>query len=112
MTAHLKSPRARVSNRGPLPRFVGVAPSPKAADQVFPFSSISELLVGLFLNWAQSVRHIAYEPREVVFDATHGLPSVTGWPDLDVVLDGGEGEVVNAEEAGAGVGGDGRVEWL
>lgn len=86
-----------MSNRGPLPRFVGVAPSPKAADQVLPFSSISELLVGLFLNWAEFVRHIAYEPRQVVFDATEVLPGVTGWPDFEIVLDGGELEFVNAK---------------
>jgi hypothetical protein len=58
---------------------------------------LSELAVGLFLDWATSVKAIAYEPKEVEFEATADLPQVTGWPDFEVVLDGGEVEWVNAK---------------
>jgi hypothetical protein len=97
MSRHFKTARARISNRGPLPRFIGLLPTDKATDGVLPFSSLSELAVGLFLVWADSVKAIAYEPREVAFEAARDLPAVTGWPDFEATLDGGEIEWVNAK---------------
>jgi hypothetical protein len=97
MNRHFKTARARVSNRGPLPRFIGLQPSKKATDQVLPFGSLSELAVGLFLNWAATVMRIAYEPRVIEFEAANDLPRITGWPDFEVVLEGGEIEWVNAK---------------
>lgn len=100
---HFHTARARVSNRGPLPRFIGLQPTNKAKDEFLPFSSLSELAVGLFLRWAPSVKGIAYEPTEVVFEATADLPRIAGWPDFEVVLDGGEVEWVNAKYSDSGM---------
>ena len=82
ISRHFKTARARISNRGQLPRFIGLLPTDKSADEVLPFSSLSELAVGLFLDWADSVKVIAYEPREVTFEAANDLPGITGWPDF------------------------------
>lgn len=97
MSRHFKTARARISNRGQLPRFIGLLPTDKSADEVLPFSSLSELAVGLFLDWADSVKVIAYEPREVTFEAANDLPGITGWPDFEATLEGGEIEWVNAK---------------
>jgi hypothetical protein len=97
MSRHFKTARARITNRGPLPRFIGLIPTDKASDGVIPFSSLSELTVALFLIWAKSVNAIAYEPRVVTFQATDDLPEITGWPDFEAVLEGGEIDWVNAK---------------
>ena len=101
MSKRFKSSRGRISNRGPLPRFIGLIPTSKAGDGVIAFSSISELLVALFLIWSKWVARILYEPRKVTFPATNDLPEVVGWPDFEVVLDGGEIELVNAKYSDA-----------
>ena len=101
VSKHLKSSRGRISNRGPLPRFIGLIPTGKADDGVIAFSSITELLVALFLIWARWVVKILYEPRKVTFTATEDLSEVIGWPDFEVLLDGGEIEFVNAKYSDA-----------
>lgn len=55
--------RGRVSNAGDLPRFIGLLPSPKADDGVLVYSSVTEMYVGLFLDWSPEVIKIAYEPE-------------------------------------------------
>lgn len=55
--------RGRVSNRGDLPRFVGLLPCSKAPDNVLVYSSLTEMYVGQFLEWSPEVRSITYEPE-------------------------------------------------
>lgn len=97
MGKHYKTNRARVTNKGPLPRFIGLLPTDKAPDGVLVFSSITELLTGIFLAWARAVRRIEFEAREVAFEPTDNLAGVNGWPDYELTLEGGEIEWVNAK---------------
>lgn len=91
--------RGRVSNRGDMPRFVGLLPCAKAEDGVLVFSSISELRVAEFLTWSPDVVRIAFEPRKVQFDAHDSLPAVTCWPDFEIVFNSGEIEWVEAKHS-------------
>src|SRR5690606_20264714 len=94
-----RTARGRVSNAGDLPRFIGLLPCSKADNGLLPFSSIAELRVAEYLAWSPKVLHIAFEPREISFEALAGLPAVTWWPDFEVILEGGECEWVEAKYA-------------
>jgi len=52
-----------VTNRGQLPVFVGLLPTPKATAGFLPYRSITEMLVALFLEWSPNIQQIQYEER-------------------------------------------------
>jgi len=92
-----QSERARTTNKGPLPRFIGLIPTGKAPTGVLDFSSISELLAAIFLICCAHVRQIRFEARKVTFEKSDDLEEVTGWPDYETTIDGGEIEWDNVK---------------
>lgn len=103
------SARGRVSNRGDLPRFIGLFPCVKADEGVLVFRSITELKVAEYLAWLPQVVKISYERAEVRFDAHGSLPPVSCWPDFEVVLEGGEVEWVEAKYSEHGLSSEERT---
>lgn len=97
MSKRYKSPRGRISNRSPLPRFIGLIPTKKSLSGSLAFSSITELYSAIFLIYSRFVEAIEYEAEEISFAATEKLAAITGWPDFTTTLDGGELELVNAK---------------
>jgi hypothetical protein len=96
-----QSERARTTNTGPLPRFIGLIPTDKGPEGVLVFSSITEMLGAIFLIFCKLVRSIKFEPVEVKFEPTGDLSGVIGWPDYETVLDGGEIEWNNLKYSAA-----------
>lgn len=103
MRRRYETARGRVSNRGDLPRFVGILPCPKAAEGCVVFSSLSEMYVGMYLTWAKRVSRIAFEAARLEFAAAGDLPSLVAWPDFEAVLDNGEIEWVEAKHSKDGL---------
>jgi hypothetical protein len=68
MSRHIKSPTRTISNRGPLPRFIGYFPCTKNDAEWLPFDSLSSLLVAIYLEWLKSVRHLSFEPHSYRHD--------------------------------------------
>ena len=106
--------RGRVSNRGDLPRYVGILPCHKATGGFLVFSSLAEMYVGIYLTWAKRVRQIAFEAAPLEFTATAELPSLVAWPDFEVVLDNDEIEWVEAKYSKEGLRPKeaAKLEWL
>lgn len=92
-----KTNLGRVTNTGELPKFIGLHPSIKIEAGHFPYRSITESLVAIFLEWNKDVRRIWYEELELTFEPIDDLPALLCWPDFRVIIDGGEIEWVNAK---------------
>jgi hypothetical protein len=103
MTSAYRTKLGKVTNTGELPRFIGLHPSKKMEGGHFPYRSITESLVAIFLEWNKDVRKMWYEGFELPFEPIDNLPALTCWPDFRVVLDGGEIEWVNAKYSRAGL---------
>jgi hypothetical protein len=78
-------------------------PSKKMDGGHFPYRSITESLVAIFLEWNKDVRKMWYEGFQLTFEPIDDLPALTCWPDFRAVLDGGENEWVNAKYSRAGL---------
>lgn len=89
--------RGRITNTGDRPRFIGLLPSPKAHNGFLVFGSVTELKVGLYLEWSRTVRQISYERCEVTFEADGDLPALRAFPDFEIELTSGETAWIEAK---------------
>jgi hypothetical protein len=65
MARKIKSPTRTITNRGPIPRFIGYCPHTKSTTSYLPFDSIACLVVGIYLNWLITTARLEFEAEEI-----------------------------------------------
>lgn len=84
----LRSPKRKISNRGERPRFIGEYCSQKAVNNPIVYSSVTELYVGLYLEWREDIAQFSYETSTLEFEINDVKTKFH--PDFDVVYTSGE----------------------
>src|SRR5690242_2577693 len=95
MSRNIQSPTRTISNRGPLPRYIGYFPSFKFDGPFLPFDSISCLLLGIYLEWLKRIVKLLFEKHrhKITVDGT----TIEAIPDYTGILDTGEEELAEAK---------------
>lgn len=86
-----------MTNKGPLPRFIGRLPTTKSAKGWVLFGSITEMVVAAYLDWEPEVAAFEYEAHKKTFPEREGLPATTSFPDFSAVMITGEMRSVEAK---------------
>jgi hypothetical protein len=82
MARQIKSPTRTISNRGPMPRYIGYFPCSKTVAPYLPFDSIASLCVGIYLEWSRDTVALQFESAKFQFQTADGVKTVI--PDYEV----------------------------
>lgn len=88
MSRLIRSPTRTISNRGPIPKFIGYYTLRKAGSDQVQFDSLSSVYVGVYLDWRADVEQVAFEAHRIDFE-WEGRPA-RAFPDFHVAWTQGE----------------------
>lgn len=95
MPRYIRTPTRTLSNRGPIPKFMGYYSLRKADPNKVFFDSLSSVYVGVYLDWRADVERLQFEAHRIEFELD-GRPA-KAFPDFYVGWADGELGYVEAK---------------